>query len=106
MLVSEQPEAKDTKQPKGYAFCDFDDHASVQAVDFICLCGHPPHLPEGCPRAVRKSAGAEAAIEKLNHVEYNGRKLRIDAAERELSGSQGGPRTTEAPRICRVSCQV
>ena len=46
---------KDTKTPKGYAFADFGDPASVQA-----------------------------AVEKLNHVEYNGRKLRIDAAEREL----------------------
>eukprot|EP00913_Durusdinium_trenchii_P016213 g15237.t1 len=46
---------KDTKTPKGYAFADFADPASVQA-----------------------------AVEKLNHVEYNGRKLRIDAAEREL----------------------
>ncbi|CAJ1345641.1 unnamed protein product, partial [Effrenium voratum] len=46
---------KDTKQPKGYAFADFADPASVQA-----------------------------AVDKLNHVEYNGRKLRIDAAEREL----------------------
>jgi len=40
---------KDTKQPKGYAFCDFSDTGAVQA-----------------------------AIEKLNNVEYNGRKLRID----------------------------
>eukprot|EP00435_Cladocopium_sp_Y103_P069913 s1156_g34.t1 len=39
----------DTKTPKGYAFADFADPASVQA-----------------------------AVEKLNHVEYNGRKLRID----------------------------
>lgn len=46
---------KDTKQPKGYAFCDFMDSSSVQA-----------------------------AIEKLNNMEYNGRKLRIDWAEREL----------------------
>jgi len=46
---------KDTKQPKGYAFCDFSDTGAVQA-----------------------------AIEKLNNVEYNGRKLRIDWAEREL----------------------
>mmetsp|Transcript_497 Transcript_497/g.1674 ORF Transcript_497/g.1674 Transcript_497/m.1674 type:complete len:390 (-) Transcript_497:71-1240(-) len=46
---------KDTRQPKGYAFCDFSDPGSVQS-----------------------------AIEKLNNVEYNGRKLRIDCAEREL----------------------
>jgi len=46
---------KDTKQPKGYAFCDFMDSSSVHA-----------------------------AIEKLNNMEYNGRKLRIDWAEREL----------------------
>merc|ERR1712008_89071 len=39
----------------GYAFCDFMDSSSVQA-----------------------------AIEKLNNMEYNGRKLRIDWAEREL----------------------
>mmetsp|Transcript_126585 Transcript_126585/g.253095 ORF Transcript_126585/g.253095 Transcript_126585/m.253095 type:complete len:276 (+) Transcript_126585:75-902(+) len=46
---------KDTRQPKGYAFCDFVDASSVHA-----------------------------AIEKLNNMEYNGRKLRIDWAEREL----------------------
>lgn len=57
---------KDTKVPKGYAFADFADPASVQA-----------------------------AVDKLNHVEYNGRKLRIDAAERELhnpfSSREDGP---------------
>lgn len=57
---------KDTKTPKGYAFADFADPASVQA-----------------------------AVDKLNHVEYNGRKLRIDAAERELhnpfSSREDGP---------------
>lgn len=46
---------KDTKQPKGYAFCDFSDTNAVQQ-----------------------------AIDKLNNIEYNGRKLRIDWAEREL----------------------
>jgi len=52
---------KDTKQPKGYGFCDFVDSSSVQL-----------------------------AITQLNNVEYNGRKLRIDWAERELNQSQGG----------------
>eukprot|EP00440_Ansanella_granifera_P046969 gb/GFBE01050863.1/.p1 GENE.gb/GFBE01050863.1/~~gb/GFBE01050863.1/.p1 ORF type:complete len:389 (+),score=79.76 gb/GFBE01050863.1/:1-1167(+) len=52
---------KDTKTPRGYAFADFADPASVQA-----------------------------AVDKLNHVEYNGRKLRIDAAERELHNPYGG----------------
>lgn len=46
---------KDTKQPKGYAFCDYADSSTVQT-----------------------------AIDKLNNVEYNGRKLRVDGAEREL----------------------
>lgn len=53
---------KDTRQPKGYAFCDFADSVSVQA-----------------------------AIEKLNNVEYNGRKLRVDGAERELHTPIGKP---------------
>lgn len=52
---------KDTKQPKGYAFCDFVDSSSVQL-----------------------------AITQLNNVEYNGRRLRIDWAERELNREQGG----------------
>jgi len=54
---------RDTKQPKGYAFCDFVDSNSVKE-----------------------------AIEKLNGIEYNGRKLRIDGAERELHGPSSGPR--------------
>lgn len=58
---------KDTKQPKGYAFCDFQESTSVQA-----------------------------AIEKLNNVEYNGRKLRIDWAERELHAS--GPALRDRER--------
>jgi len=49
---------KDTKQPRGYAFIDYGDSACVQM-----------------------------AIEKLNNVEYNGRKLRVDWAERELRAS-------------------
>lgn len=55
---------KDTKQPKGYAFIDFAD-----------------------------SASAQAAVEKLSNYDYNGRKLRVDGAERELSsrpGDRGG----------------
>lgn len=54
---------KDTKQPKGYAFCDFADSNSVQV-----------------------------AIDELNNAEYNGRKLRVDWAERELHSqlSRGG----------------
>ncbi|CAK0890318.1 unnamed protein product [Prorocentrum cordatum] len=55
---------RDTKQPKGYAFIDYGD-----------------------------SEGAQAAIEKLNNVEYNGRRLRVDGAERELHSS--GPRALE-----------
>lgn len=64
---------RDTKQPKGYAFIDYGD-----------------------------SEGAQAAIEKLNNVEYNGRKLRVDGAERELHSAapkaledrdRGGPRS-------------
>jgi len=51
---------RDTQQPKGYAFCDFMDKSSV-----------------------------ETAIEKLNNVEYNGRRLRIDRSERELHRSHG-----------------
>jgi len=47
---------KDTKQPKGYAFCDFIDSASV-----------------------------ETAISQMNNVEYRGRRLRVDYAERELN---------------------
>lgn len=53
---------KDTKQPKGYAFVDFVDSASVQK-----------------------------AIDKLTGYEYNGRKLRIDASERELHTIRSGP---------------
>ena len=45
---------------KGYAFADFIDTASVAN-----------------------------AIEKLNNVEYKGRKLRVDYAERELSRRGG-----------------
>ena len=45
-----------TKQPKGYAFCDYFESTSVQA-----------------------------AISQLNNVEYNGRRLRVDWAERELN---------------------
>lgn len=63
---------KDTKQPKGYAFCDFDDPSSVQA-----------------------------AIEKLSNVEYNGRKLRIDPAERQLNNP--GPRSLEDRPASRLS---
>jgi len=56
---------RETNQPKGYAFCDFSDPESVKE-----------------------------AIEKLNNVEYKGRKIRVDWAERELRGSgpSGGPR--------------
>jgi len=74
---------RDTRAPKGYAFCDFDENSSVQV-----------------------------AIEKLNNVEYNGRKLRIDGAERELSskgekgggekgggGGKGGPAAGDLPPI-------
>jgi len=53
---------RDTKQPKGYAFCDFMDSSSVHA-----------------------------AIQKLNNMEYNGRKLRIDWAERELHTTAAKP---------------
>jgi len=65
---------KETKAPKGYAFCDLQEGTNVKS-----------------------------AIEKLNNIEYNGRKLRVDHAERELNPSQrehgggrppppGGPR--------------
>lgn len=60
---------KDTKQPKGYAFCDFAD-----------------------PSIVRD------AIEKLNNIEYNGRRLRVDWAERELHNTMG-PRALEDTRV-------
>lgn len=62
---------RDTRQQKGYAFCDFSDSQSVQL-----------------------------AIDKLNNVEYNGRKLRIDLAERELHASgagKGGDRDRDGP---------
>eukprot|EP00928_Gymnodinium_smaydae_P047159 TRINITY_DN3145_c0_g1_i1.p1 TRINITY_DN3145_c0_g1~~TRINITY_DN3145_c0_g1_i1.p1 ORF type:complete len:393 (-),score=63.26 TRINITY_DN3145_c0_g1_i1:80-1258(-) len=70
---------KETRQPKGYAFVDFGDSVAVQA-----------------------------AIEKLNNYEYNGRKLRVDGAERELSATRitidprapptrGGPTPTSDP---------
>mmetsp|Transcript_22743 Transcript_22743/g.53065 ORF Transcript_22743/g.53065 Transcript_22743/m.53065 type:complete len:305 (-) Transcript_22743:79-993(-) len=47
---------KDTKAPKGYAFCDFLDSSSVQA-----------------------------AISEMSGAEYRGRRLRVDYAERELN---------------------
>jgi cleavage stimulation factor subunit 2 len=47
---------KETRQPKGYAFADFGDPSAVAS-----------------------------AIDKLNNIEYNGRRLRIDYAERELN---------------------
>lgn len=58
---------KDTKQPKGYGFCDYAD-ADV----------------------------AVAAIKNLADVEFNGRRLRIDLADnalraREFGGSFAGP---------------
>lgn len=62
---------KDTKQPKGYAFCDFQQSSSVQT-----------------------------ALKEMNNVEYNGRKLRVDLAERELHQIEAlkiAPATT-APR--------
>jgi cleavage stimulation factor subunit 2 len=56
---------RDTLQPKGFAFVDFTEQATVAQ-----------------------------AIDKLNNVEYKGRRLRVDYAERELSrrggDSQGG----------------
>mmetsp|Transcript_18335 Transcript_18335/g.33461 ORF Transcript_18335/g.33461 Transcript_18335/m.33461 type:complete len:384 (-) Transcript_18335:88-1239(-) len=60
---------KDTRQPKGYAFCDFAD-----------------------PSLVRD------AIEKLNNIEYNGRRLRVDWAERELNHTTG-PKALEDHRV-------
>jgi cleavage stimulation factor subunit 2 len=64
---------KDTRQPKGYAFADFADPSTVGP-----------------------------AIEKLNNIEYNGRRLRVDWAERELhhtmgKGAEGPPRGGPGP---------
>eukprot|EP00927_Polykrikos_kofoidii_P085864 TRINITY_DN9445_c0_g1_i1.p1 TRINITY_DN9445_c0_g1~~TRINITY_DN9445_c0_g1_i1.p1 ORF type:complete len:408 (-),score=69.43 TRINITY_DN9445_c0_g1_i1:120-1343(-) len=65
---------KDSKQPKGYAFCDFADSAAVQV-----------------------------AIEKLNNYEYNGRKLRVDGAERELQNvTRSIPNGLPAPTLKSV----
>mmetsp|Transcript_115395 Transcript_115395/g.367013 ORF Transcript_115395/g.367013 Transcript_115395/m.367013 type:complete len:329 (+) Transcript_115395:127-1113(+) len=52
---------KDTKQPKGYAFCDYAD-------------------PDSAMRAIRE----------LNDAECNGRQLRIDLADNALRGGKCG----------------
>jgi len=52
---------KETKQPKGYAFCDYSDPDT-----------------------------ALSAIRNLNEVECNGRRLRIDLADNALRGGKGG----------------
>jgi len=58
---------KDTKQPKGYAFCDFQDSSSVQT-----------------------------ALKECNNAEYNGRRLRVDLAERELHQLEGASKLPSA----------
>lgn len=52
---------KDTKQPRGYAFCDYVDNET-----------------------------ALNCIKTLNDVECNGRRLRIDLADNALRGGKGG----------------
>jgi len=61
---------KDTKQPKGYGFCDYSDPDS-----------------------------AMAAVKELSDVECNGRKLRIDLADIALRSkdAMGAPRSLSAP---------
>eukprot|EP00406_Dinophysis_acuminata_P055919 CAMPEP_0179297712 /NCGR_PEP_ID=MMETSP0797-20121207/45611_1 /TAXON_ID=47934 /ORGANISM="Dinophysis acuminata, Strain DAEP01" /LENGTH=117 /DNA_ID=CAMNT_0021007061 /DNA_START=44 /DNA_END=393 /DNA_ORIENTATION=- len=55
---------KDTKQPKGYGFCDYSDADT-----------------------------ALSAIRNLNDVEYSGRRLRIDLADNALRARElGGPK--------------
>merc|ERR1719245_361168 len=54
---------KDTKQPKGYGFCDYSDADT-----------------------------ALSAIRNLNDVECNGRRLRIDLADNALRSRELGPK--------------
>lgn len=51
---------RETGTPKGYAFCDY-----------------------------AEPQGAREAIDRLKNVEYNGRRLRVDGVEKELSGRHG-----------------
>mmetsp|Transcript_7597 Transcript_7597/g.20591 ORF Transcript_7597/g.20591 Transcript_7597/m.20591 type:complete len:351 (-) Transcript_7597:32-1084(-) len=60
---------KDTKQPKGYGFCDYTDPDT-----------------------------AMSAVRNLNDVECNGRRLRIDLADNALR-SRDGPLKASAPSL-------
>eukprot|EP00418_Pyrodinium_bahamense_P091896 CAMPEP_0179032636 /NCGR_PEP_ID=MMETSP0796-20121207/11688_1 /TAXON_ID=73915 /ORGANISM="Pyrodinium bahamense, Strain pbaha01" /LENGTH=836 /DNA_ID=CAMNT_0020728865 /DNA_START=63 /DNA_END=2569 /DNA_ORIENTATION=- len=74
---------KDTKQPKGYGFCEYAD----------------PEI-------------ARDAVRYLHDVELNGRRLRVTSAENTLKsrgdGSGGDRRSTDPPKeedICRIQIE-